>query len=129
MPTLQAPPVMGDLIKREFDRDYNREAITLKAGTAYPQGAVLGRVTADGLYTLSSHAEVVGLEGAELASAVLLEAVDASAGDAAGLALVRGPVILADVALSYHASVDDPTKQAAKQAELAAYGLVTREAL
>lgn len=129
MPVLHAPPVMGDLIKREFDRDYNRETITLKAGTDYPQGAVLGRITADGLYTLSPLAEVTGSEGAELACAVLLEAVDASAADAPGLAVVRGPVILADVGLSYHASVDDATKQAAKQAELAAFGLVTREAI
>jgi hypothetical protein len=120
---------MGDLIKREFDRDYNSEAITLKAGTDYPQGAVLGRITADGFYTLSPLSETLGSEGAELACAVLLEAVDATSTDSAGLAVVRGPVILADVALNYHASVDDPTKQAAKQAELAAYGLVTREAL
>ena len=129
MPTLQAPPVMGDLIKREFDRDYNREAITLKPAPTYPQGAVLGKITADGKYALSPLSEDVGIEGAELACAVLLEAVDATSADAHRPRVVRGPAILADVALNYHASVDDPSKQAAKQAELAAYGLVTREAL
>jgi hypothetical protein len=122
---------MGDLIKREFDRDYNREAITLLEGTDYPQGAVLGKVTASGKYTLAPNAEVTDppIQGAELACAVLLEAVDATSADSAGLAVVRGPVILADTALSYHASVDNATKQATKQAELAAYGLVTREAI
>ena len=50
---LTAPSVLGDLVKREFDRDYTRETVTLRAGTAYPMGAVLGRVTADGTYALS----------------------------------------------------------------------------
>lgn len=127
MPTvLTAPGVLGDLVKREFDRDYTRETVTLRAGSAYPMGAVLGRVTADSTYALSPAAETVGIEGAELASAVLLGATDATAGNTEAVVLARGPVILADAALVLDASVDDAPKRATKLAELAAHGLVAR---
>ena len=126
---LISPSTLADLIKRESDLDYTRETVTLKAGTAYPLGAVLGRITADGTYALSPAAETVGIEGAELASAVLLDATDASAGNTEAVVLARGPVILADAALVMDASVDDATKRAAKLAELAAHGLVARLAV
>ena len=45
---LISPATRGDLIKRESDPDYTRETVTLKAGAAYPLGAVLGRITLDG---------------------------------------------------------------------------------
>ena len=126
---LTAPAVLGDLVKREFDRDYTRETVTLRAGSVYPMGAVLGRVTADGTFTLSPAAETVGIEGAELASAVLLDTTDATAGNTEAVVLARGPVVLADAALVMHASVDDATKRAAKLVELAAHGLVARLAV
>ena len=130
MPTvLTAPSVLGDLVKREFDRDYTRETVTLRAGTAYPMGAVLGRVTADGTYALSPAAVTVGIEGAELASAVLLNTTDATAGNTEAVVLARGPVVLADAALVLDASVDDAARRATKLAELAAHGLVARLAV
>ena len=43
---LISPTTLGDLVKRESDPDYTRETVTLKAGSAYPLGAVLGRITA-----------------------------------------------------------------------------------
>jgi hypothetical protein len=90
---------------------------------------VLGRVTADGTYALSPAAVTVGIEGAELASAVLLNTTDATAGNTEAVVLARGPVVLADAALVMDASVDDATKRAAKLAELAAHGLVARLAV
>ncbi len=51
---LISPATLGDLIKRESDPDYTRETVTLKAGTAYPLGAVLGRITATGGYPTPS---------------------------------------------------------------------------
>ena len=68
---LISPATLGDLIKRESDPDYTRETVTLKAGTAYPLGAVLGRITATGVYAFSPAASTTGIEGAEIASAVL----------------------------------------------------------
>ncbi len=123
---LISPATLGDLIKRESDPDYTRETVTLKAGTAYPLGAVLGRITADGKYTFSPAASTTGSEGAEIANAVLIAAVDATAADTPALVLVRGPVIVADRALVFDASVADAAAQSLKHQQLAAHGIVVR---
>src|SRR5512145_2971506 len=124
MPTLTKAPTLGDLLKYELNGNYSRETITLKSGTNYALGSVLGKITASGKYRLSPAAEVVGDEGAETAVAVLIEAVDATAGDKIGLVVARGPVILSKAALAFDASVDDASKRAAKHAQLAMAGLV-----
>lgn len=126
MTVLTSPATLGDLLKREFDPHYSRETVTLKAGTAYPLGAVLGRVTADGKYVLSPAASTTGIEGAEIANAVLIEAVDATAADTPALVLARGPVIVADRALAFDASVADAAAQSLKHQQLAAHGIVVR---
>jgi len=126
MTVLTSPATLGDLLKREFDPNYSRETVTLKSGTAYPLGAVLGRVTADGKYILSPAASTTGSEGAEIANAVLIEAVDATAADTPALVLVRGPVIVADRALVFDASVADAAAQSVKHQQLAAHGIVVR---
>lgn len=126
MPVLIAPPTLGDLLKFELNASYSRETVTLKAGTSYPLGSVLGRITATGEYRRSPAAEVVGDEGAEVALAVLLDAVDATDAAVTGLIAARGPVILADSALVFDASVDQPAERAAKVSQLAAMGLVAR---
>jgi len=120
-------PTLGDLLKYELNGNFGREVVTLKSGTDYPLGAVLGKIAASGKYRLSPAAEVEGDEGAEVAVAVLIEAVDATDGDAAGLVIARGPAIVAKAALVFDASVDDPTKTAAKHAELTAAGIVARD--
>ena len=126
MTVLSSPATLGDLLKREFDPNYSRETVTLKAGTTYPLGAVLGRITADGKYILSPHAAVTGSEGAEIANAVLIAAVDATAADTPALVLVRGPVIVADRTLVFDATVADPAAQSLKHQQLAAHGIVVR---
>lgn len=127
MPVLTKTPTLGDLLKFELNANYCRETVTLKAGTNYPLGAVLGKITASGKYRLSPAAEVTGDEGAETAVAVLLEADDATAADRTGLIVARGPVIVSQAALVFDASVDDATKTAAKHLQLAAAGLVARQ--
>ena len=123
---LISPATLGDLIKRESDPDYTRETVTLKAGTAYPLGAVLGRITADGKYTFSPAASTTGTEGAEIACAVLLHPVAASATDTQAVILARGQVIVADRALAFDASVTDAAAQSIKHQQLAAHGIVVR---
>ena len=127
MPALTMTPTLGDLLKFELNASYCRESVTLKAGTSYLLGAVLGRITATGKYRLAPAAEVVGDEGAEVALAVLIEAVDATGGDKTGLVVARGPAIVSKAALVFDASVDQPAETAAKQAELAAVGIVPRD--
>lgn len=124
---LISPATLGDLIKREFDPDYTRESVTLKAGAAYPLGAVLGRITADGKYTFSPAASTAGIEGAEVACAVLLHAVPASDTDTQAVVLARGPVIVSDRALAFDASVDDAAAISLKHQQLAAHGIVVRQ--
>ena len=127
MPVLTQAPTLGDLLKFELNGSYCRETVTLKAGTSYPLGAVLGKITASGKYRLSPNATVTGDEGAETAVAVLLEAVDATVSDQIGLIAARGPVILSKAALAFDATVNDAAKKAAKHSQLAAAGLVARE--
>ncbi len=127
MPTLTMAPTLGDLLKYELNGNYTREAVTLKAGTNYALGAVLGRITASGKYRLSPAAQVVGDEGAETAVAVLIEAVDATAADKPGLVIARGPAIVSKAALVFDPSVDQAAEKDAKHAQLATAGIVPRD--
>lgn len=127
MPVLTMAPTLGDLLKYELNGNYCREVVTLKSGTNYALGAVLGQITASGKYRLSPDAEVTGDEGAETAVAVLIEAVDATDGDKAGLIVARGPAIVSKAALVLDDSVDDETKRAAKHAQISSAGIVPRD--
>ena len=124
MPVLTEPPSMGDVLKYEVNPNYTREVITLLIGTNYPSGAVLGRITASGKYTLSA---ATGADGAQVAVAVLLYPVNSTLADAVGIVVARGPSIVSRAALAYGATVDDGTKIAAKITQLAAVGIIARD--
>lgn len=121
-----SPTTLGDLIKHEHDPDYTRETVTLRASDAYPVGAVLGRIASSGAYILSPAAATPGSEGAEIACAVLLHPVAASASDRQALVLARGPVIVADRALAFAPSVANAAALAIKHQQLSAHGIVVR---
>jgi hypothetical protein len=120
-------PTLGDLLKYELNANYCRESVTLKAGTNYPIGSVLGKITASGKYRLSPATQVVGDEGAETAVAVLIEPVDASAADKTGVVVARGPIIVSKAALAFDASVDQAAEKTAKHAQLVVSGVVPRD--
>lgn len=124
MPVLTQPPSQGDVLKFELNPNYTRETVTLLAGLPYPVGSVLGQITVNGKYTLSTD---TGSDGAETATAVLLYAVDASLADAVGIVLARGPAIVSRAGLAYDASVDDGAKITAKLSQLAATGIIARD--
>ena len=124
MNVLRQHPSMGDMLKYELNPNFTRESVTLLAGTAYPVGAVLGRITASGKYKLASSG---GTDGAQTAAAVLLYAADATSADAAGLVIVRGPAIVSKAALVFDATVDDAAKTATKHSQLAALGILARD--
>ena len=125
MSVLTQPPTMGDVLKYELNPNFTRETVTLLAGTNYPVGAVLGRVTASGKMKLST---ATGTDGAQNAAAVLLYDVDATAADATGIVVLRGPAIVSKAALVFDASVDDAAKTAAKYAQLTVLGIIPRDA-
>jgi hypothetical protein len=85
---------------------------------------VLGRITASGKYKLATAG---GTDGAQTAAAVLLYAVDASAGDAIGIVVCAGPAIVSKAALVFDATVDDAPKIATKHGQLAALGIIARD--
>lgn len=124
MTVLTQPPTMGDVLKYELNPNFTRETVTLLAGTAYPVGAVLGRITANGKYKLSTSG---GSDGAQTAAAVLLYATDARAGDQDAVAILRGPAIVSKAALVFDATIDDAAKIATKHGQLAALGIIPRE--
>jgi len=123
MAVFTQPPSMGDLLKYEDNANYTRESVTLLAGTNYALGSVLGIVTASGKYTISPD---TGATGEQVAVAVLLEAVDATAADAIGLILARGPAIVSKAQLVFDATVTTPAKITAKETQLVAAGIITR---
>jgi hypothetical protein len=125
MSVLTQPPTMGDVLKYELNPNFTRETVTLLAGTNYPVGAVLGRITASGKMKLST---ATGTDGAQNAAAVLLYDVDATAADATGIVVLRGPAIVSKAALVFDANVDDAAKMAAKHAQLTALGIIPRDA-
>ena len=127
MPTLTMAPTLGDLLKFELNASYCRETVTLKAGTNYALGSVLGKITASGKHRLSPAAQVAGDEGAETAIAVLIEAVDATAADKTGLVIARGPAIVSKAALVFDASVDQAAEKTDKHAQVAAAGIIARD--
>lgn len=124
MSVLTQPPTMGDVLKYELNPNFTRETVTLLAGTKYPVGAVLGRITASGKMKLSTAS---GTDGAQTAAAVMLYAVDATEGDATGIVVVRGPALVSKAALVFDASVDDAAKTAAKHTQLTALGIIPRD--
>jgi len=89
---------------------------------------VLGRIIATGVYALSPAASTTDMEGAEIACAVLLAPVAFSDADTSALVLARGPVIVADRALAFDASVTDAAERSLKHQQLAAHGIVVRQA-
>jgi hypothetical protein len=115
---------MGDMLKYELNPNFTRETITLLAGTAYPVGAVLGKITASGKYKLATSG---GSDGAQTAAAVLLYAVDATGADAIGIVIARGPAIISKAALVFDDTVDDGAKIATKHGQLTALGIIPRD--
>jgi len=124
MTVLRQPTTMGDMLKYELNPNFTRETITLLAGTAYPVGAVLGKITASGKYKLATSG---GSDGAQTAAAVLLYAVDATEADATAIILARGPAIVSQAALVFDATVDDGAKIATKHGQLTALGIIPRD--
>ena len=124
MSVLTQPPSMGDVLKYELNPNFTRDSVTLLEGANYPVGAVLGRIATSGKLKLRT---ATGTDGAQTAAGVLLYAVDATAADATGIVLVRGPALVSKATLVFDASVDDATKTAAKHAQLTALGIIPRD--
>jgi hypothetical protein len=85
-------------------------------------GAVLGKITASGKYTALDPDAV---DGSEVAAAVLLHAVDASAADVDTVAVVRHCLLVLQE-LEFEAGVD-AGEQTTAIGELEAAGMIVRQ--
>jgi len=65
-----------NLVAGEFPAVQRIETIT--GGAAYPRGAVLGRITASGLYVLS---DASATDGSQKPAAILAEPIDTTSGE------------------------------------------------
>ena len=86
MPELQEGRYAGEFLVSEGNGRISRETITVLSGETLQAAAVLGEVTASGKYKALDPAAV---DGSEAAAGILYDAVDASAADAEGVAIVR----------------------------------------
>tara|TARA_R110002049_G_scaffold45609_5_gene132990 strand:- start:4082 stop:4465 length:384 start_codon:yes stop_codon:yes gene_type:complete len=105
----------------------SRAQATIPSGTGkVPAGTVIGELTAaSGSFVPSPNAETAGIEGAEVAKAVLAYAVDATTADVEVTIIDRDAEAKLPM-LTFDASVDDETKTAAKVAQLNAVGIRAR---
>lgn len=94
---------------------YHIDNITVLSGQNLVAGAVLGKVTASGKYVAYDNAGTD--DGRRTAAGILYASADASAGDKAGAALLRGPAMVNKNDLTWAAGVD-ASEQAAAIAQL-----------
>ena len=85
-------------------------------------GTVLGKVTASGKFKPSPN---TGATGEQVGSAINIYDVDATSVDVSVAAVARGAEVNGKI-IVYEATVNDGTKKAAKNAQLAAVGIVVR---
>lgn len=121
MPEMQEGQHTGEFIVSEGNGAISRETITVLSGETLDAGAVLGKVTASGKYKALDPAAV---DGSEAAAAILYDAVDASAADADGVAILRLAEVNADE-LVWPDSITVGEKSAAT-GELAALSIIAR---
>lgn len=113
----------GEFLMSEANRQRSRENITIVSGSGIiAPGTVLGKVTASGKYVASA---VGATDGSQTAVAVALYGCDATSDDQKIAAIARDAEVNGKT-LTYASSVNDDAKKAAKNAQLAAVGIIVR---
>jgi hypothetical protein len=114
---------LGDLLKYEEESLYSRDQVTVAAGQNLRIGTVLGRVDANGKVKALDPAAT---DGTQIATAVLLQSVDATTGDKfSGIAVTRQSIV-AHHALVWPAAITAEEKATAT-AQLEAVGILVRQ--
>ncbi|PMY62086.1 MULTISPECIES: head decoration protein [Pseudomonas] len=122
MATFTQPKDPGDLLLVEVCPGWTKEKATLLGGANYSFGQVLAKVS--GKYQVL---DLAGTGAAKKSAAVLIDAVDATAGDQSGLVIARGATV--DLAeLVWPEGITEVQKATALD-ELNALGIVARTAL
>lgn len=113
----------GEGLMSEATGSRSREAAVVASGAGIiAPGSVLGRITASGKYVLSPE---TGADGSQVAVAIAIYGCDATAADQE-IAIIARDAEWNGNTLTYHSTVNDAAKIAAKQAQLAAVGIIAR---
>jgi hypothetical protein len=122
MAVINETPYLSDLLKYEEEcLNYSRNNETIAAAQNLGLGAVISRKTADGkIYALAPAAT----DGTQIAAGVLIEAIDATLTDKAGLIVARHAVV-ADKVVVWPAGITAPQKAVAI-AQLESVGILVR---
>jgi hypothetical protein len=82
----------GGFLVWEVLRDYTRDTVTIASGAGKLEpGTVLGKITTGGKFTKLTPAAT---NGSQNAAGILWAGVDASAADALGVVILRGPALV-----------------------------------
>ncbi|UYP69698.1 head decoration protein [Thalassobacter stenotrophicus] len=123
MTTLTEGKHAGGFLVWEVLRDYTRETITIASGAGKLEpGTVLGKITTGGKYTGLAPAAT---NGSQNATGILWAGVDASAADAPGVVVLRGPAIVNRHEIIWPEGATEAQITAATTA-LAALGIILR---
>ncbi len=123
MTTLTEGKHAGGFLVWEVLRDYTRDTVTVASGAGKLEpGTVLGKITSGGKFTALAPAAT---NGSQTAAGILWAGVDASAADAPGVVLLRGPAIVNRHEIVWPEGATEAQITAATTA-LAALGLILR---
>ena len=123
MTTLTEGKHAGGFLVWEVLRDYTRETVTIASGAGQLEpGTVLGKITTGGKYTVFAPAAT---NGSQNAAGILWAGVGASAADALGVMLLRGPAIVNRHEIVWPDGATEAQITAATTA-LAALGIILR---
>lgn len=125
MTAFTEPNRIGDILKREFAPEFNREEVTIASGQNLVAGTVLGKITVGAQYMIHDNAASGGTAGAEVAAGVLLFDCDASSAATKAVVLLRGPAVVALEKLTFKSGISGANKTAALD-KLATLGIVAR---
>jgi len=117
MPTLTEPRYEGEFIgELALGLGYHVDDITVISGQNLQAGAVLGRITASGLFTALNPGAA---DGSQNAAGILVPATNATAGNTASRALLRGPAMVNRNDIVFGGTVTAPQQATAVTALLA----------
>lgn len=123
MTTLTEGRHSGEFILSEAEAGRARDTVVVASGSGKIEpGTVLGKVTASGKF---KPATATGTDGGETAVAVAIGGGDATSADIKVAVIARAAQVKA-AALVYGSTINDNTKKAAANAQLAAAGIVVR---
>ena len=124
MPFLTTAPVASDWLKSEEASYRSRSTVIIASGSGkLGSGQVLGKLTATGKFVPNA---ATGSDGSQTSAAILLFPVDATSADVQAV-VVDTDAVVSHAGLIYGPSVNDATKRAAADAQLAAVGIKVRQ--